>query len=457
MIDIKRWQSSRDFYKNDKMKKLISTGIISILGGIYCGQGEAASISAESQSILWSWFPSEQAQMGKMISEIDLLGAVAIQEHALIKDDPSSIWVQNFKTNAAHKGFYYVFHTAYTMASLDNRVTGMESLEQFFTSSFAFRWNVISEGKQMGTWINFQIDSCYPTGRKNPGRLPLQSGIGSATNPNSGITAPQGSYLKEVAVAQSFLRGNMVALAGMLGDTNYFDVNRYAGTQYGMFMNSAFGNGMIMPAVSSNLGVILQYQVNDSLYVMGGVGTNNSLAGENPFSRISRDNVSYMTEIGWSDRNAFGIGYGIYKLQPFVATVEGRTQPGIALNLSQDLGSSPFSVFARAGVGGSAVTVLRGAQTQVSGGLVIKRPLKLLGLVEEDSSNFFGIAAVWSETAHRTAGLSGREETALEFNYSIQMTPTMIIQPNFQLYFNPAYNPSHSFASVFQLQVSINW
>lgn len=455
----KGWIFSVYFF-NFMWMKLFRYNRIGMLFAVLCslslhaGGEEASGKSQHGRE--WSWFPSEQARMGRMIAQLDQLGSIAIKEHALFKNIPVAGWVQDMKSSVAEEGFYYVFHTAYSMASLDNRVEGMQALEQFFTSSFAFRWNVLSGGEQVGTWINFQTDSSYAVGQKNPGKLPLQNGLGTATNPNSGISYPNGAYVKEVAIAQSFLRGDAVLIFGMVNDTNYFDVNRYAGTQYGMFMNGAFCNGMVIPAVASNLGIILQYQLNDNLYIMFRTGANNAQTGDNPFRHLSWDNMSYMGEIGWSHKNALGTGYGEYKLQPFIATVEGKTQPGIAFNASQDLGTSPFSLFARAGIGGDRVTALRGASKQVSGGLVIKRPLELLGWVEEDSSNFFGVAAVWSETPDTASRAGGREETALEFNYSIQLTPTMILQPNYQMYFDPAYS-DRSFASVFQIQLSINW
>lgn len=420
-------------------------------------QEEQRKAKPSSPENAWIWFPANQPPMGKTIGSIDQFGNTALQPGALIRRDPVSEGVQQFKSLVSNGGMDYSLHWAYAMAALDNALPGTPSLQQYATSVFELRWNILSSPDRTGTWINMEMDSSYGLGTQSKRQMGIANGLGTAANPNNGEFGPNGSYIVELALMQSFMKGDGVFIAGMVDYTNYFDANRYANSQYGLFMNTALVNSMVLPLTSSNLGMMLHFQLDQNWYLMLGAGANNNQMDHSPFESLSWDNMSYLAEIGWSCDNAFGIGQGTYRIQPFVATVQGETQPGVALNFNQDLGHSPWALFGRFGVGGNKVTNLRGAQAQIAGGVALKRPMNVLGICEEDSNNFFGVAGIWTKTPGPSQAVGGRDETGIEFNYSIQLTQTMVVQPNFQIFFNPANNSRENMASVFQLQLSSSW
>ena len=405
----------------------------------------------------WVFFPSAQPPMAPILGGIDTFGNTANQPGALVKNCPVSNANQAFKKWASLGGFDYSMHWAYVACVLDNNMAGTPSSQQYALSVFEVHWNILSSGCNTGTWINMELDSSYGLNRGSKRQMGTQTGLGSAMSPNYGVWAPNGSYVNELALMQSFDKGNGVVIFGVVDLTNYMDTNPYGNTEFGQFMNSSFTNSSVIPLTYANLGVLLQYQFNKEWYSMLSVATTNTVSAHNPFKNIESDNMACMAEIGWVSDNVCGMGAGGYRIQPFIATVGGETQPGIGFNFNQDLCKSPFALYGRAGVGGNKVTTLRGSQAQIAGGFVIKKPMNLLGICEENSNNFFGISAVWSKLPVKSEINDKKSEKGIEFNYTVQVTPTMIIQPNYQIIWDPAYNTQHKTASVFQIQVSHLW
>lgn len=417
-----------------------------------------AYLAQQENNSSCQWFPSHQPPMGAVIGGIDEFGNTANQPGALFKSAPVSNVNQSFKKWASTGGFDYSMHWAEVSGFVDNGVAGTPSDQHYLISVFEIHWNFLSCSEKKGTWLNFELDSSYGIGRNSKRQAGIQNAVGSAMAPNYGESSPNGSYVGELSLMQSFNQGDGVVVMGLVDATNYLDTNPYANTEFGLFMNSALNNSAVVPLTYANLGILSQFQLTPEWYLMLSVSTTSSTNRDNPFKHISTDDMAYVAELGWVDDDVMGLGAGGYRVQPFLATVNGETQPGVGFNFNQDLGkASPLALFGRAGVGGNQVTTVRGAQAQVAAGLVVKRPLNLLGLLNENSNNFIGIAGIWTKTPQKSIANNGRDETAMEINYTIQITPTMLLQPNYQLFFNPANNATHNTASVFQIQVSHLW
>jgi carbohydrate-selective porin OprB len=65
----------------------------------------------------------------------------------------------------------------------------------------------------------------------------------------------------------------------------------------------------------------------------------------------------------------------------------------------------------------------------------------------------------WSLVAEfeSTPTIYHREEYVFETFYTLQLTPLMPLQPDFQVVWNPAYYPDPGPALVAQLQLILNW
>src|SRR5262249_17322644 len=61
-------------------------------------------------------------------------------------------------------------------------------------------------------------------------------------------------------VGMSFADGRLAAVAGLIDETNYFDLNTYANTAYGQMLNDGFVNSDVFPMPENNLGFNVSWQ-----------------------------------------------------------------------------------------------------------------------------------------------------------------------------------------------------
>jgi porin len=322
---------------------------------------------------------------------------------------------------------------------------------QYYTAALSGKWALAEvPGEGRGTWLSYQGNAQLGLSPSSRTQLP-QSNLGAIASPNGNIYGPNGVWLQELAVQQSLMDGKLVLLAGQVNQGNYLD-----GNTYGQLLNFAFNKNIVLPLPYNNLGLSLQYQPTTNYYFLFGTGALNQAPGESPFHELSLQNWSWLCEFGLTPSDAFGLGPGVYRLQPFLATVDGITQAGLGLNFQQRLGArSPFGWFGRFGVGGSSVSV-DGAAAQASTGLAWQGPLKSVGLLRERSNDYLGVGIDWNRAAANRSPVVHSDEYAFEATYIFQLTPLVSVQPDFQTIFNPANN-SAAHSLVFQLQLNVIW
>ena len=280
--------------------------------------------------------------------------------------------------------------------------------------------------------------------------------IGSLTNPTGVFSHRNGFRVPELAWQESFAKGRAVVMAGVVDQSNYLDVNTYANTGRGQFMNSALINSMVLPLPAFNFAVNLQWQPTDHWYAMVGATAGNASAGETPWTNFSWQDWSVVSEVGFAPDDFLGLGPGVYRIQPFLAQAGGPTQGGVAFNFQQQLGhKSPFGWFGRFGIGGSQVSA--GASTQVATGFVVEAPLKAVGLVPKLSNDLAGAGFVWSQPSTTTSTVYHRNEYVFDTFYTLQFSPTLRLQTDFQLVWNPVFNPEPGPFTVIQAQILLNW
>ena len=160
----------------------------------------------------------------------------------------------------------------------------------------------------------------------------------------------------ELAWQQSFAHGEFVALAGVVAQSNYLDVNTYANTGRGQFLNSALINSMVLPLPGFNFAVNLQWQPAGQLYAMLGATAGNASAGQTPWTDFSWEDWSVVSEFGFAPDDFLGLGPGVYRVQPFLAQNGGPVQGGVGFNFQQQLG---HELALRPGSGASASAARR--------------------------------------------------------------------------------------------------
>ena len=402
------------------------------------------------------WFPVTPPVLMPYLGSLDEFGNTAVQDGALIPLDPHSMLAQQGKYALSELGYRYTLWQSFTVVSMTGVASGASAL-QYYTGTLVSKW-AITELTNAGRagWIsmeaNAQVGLSWPSGLQTP-----QGNIGSVANPLATVFGPNGCWLSELAWQQSLADGKLVFIGGVVDQSNYLDANTYANNSQGQFLNSALVNSVVLPLPYNNAGCNLQWQPNETWYAMFGIGANNQPPRTPLLRHLSLHNMSYLSEIGLTLSNVAGFGPGNYRLQPFVATVEGITQGGIGLNAGQQLGKdSPFAWFGRFGVGGAQVT-LDGAAAQVGTGFAMQAPLKHLGLAPKLSNDYLGAGFVWSRPSAVMQPAVHQNEYGFETTYVLQLTPLASIQPDLQIIWNAADNARASQNIIFQLQVNLTW
>ncbi|MEI6084716.1 MAG: carbohydrate porin [Verrucomicrobiota bacterium] len=393
------------------------------------------------------WFPARQPRLMSYLASNDEFGNTAIRPDPLIRSTPLDAVVQGGKYWLSDYGFRYKLDHTATYVSLTD-VTKGDSTLAYYTFDFKSKWAIFNTG-----WITSQVE--YKTGLGPIGDTQdAKSNLGTTTNPTGIWSSHNGWRVPELAWQQALLDGQIVIVAGMVSQGNYFDSNAYAGSGRGQFINSGLIDSMVVPLPSYNAGFNVQWQPLEDWYGMIGYTAGGATAGTAAWNEFSSDPWTVLGEFGYAPDNFLGIGPGVYRVQPFIAEADGWTQGGLGFNLQQQLGKdSPFGWYGRYGYGGSHV--VNGAQQQLGTGFVVQAPFKHL-LMQRTSNDFLGVGFVWSQPMATTKPIIHENEYVFEITYALQLTPTAKLQPDVQYILDPTHNASPN-AAVVQLQLDLKW
>ena len=428
------------------------------------------------------FFPSYTMPLAPYLEGQDDFGNTALKPGALIPWTPIDAAAQQMKYWSSEAGLRYSLKQTITYVNMTDVMQGDNTLG-YYTLSFQGKWSIYDDPPS-GTsgWLSTQVK--VKTGIGDNGMTQsAQRNLGTITDPTGLWLSFNGIAVQELAWQQSFRDGEIVFLGGVLNQANYLDVNSYANSGRGQFINSALINSMVMPLPGYLPGVNLQWQFDDEWYAMVGASAGTAKAGYPPWSGFSFNSWSAAWELGYMPKNFLGLGPGVYRIQPFVSqvtgveqasytvTIPGTTvttnvtistttnsplQPGLCFNFQQQLGERvPVGWYGRFGFGGWQTTA--GASAQIGTGFVTRGPLAYLGLFPSRKYDAAGVGFAWSQPSDGSSTVYHENEFALEAGYVLQLTPLAKLQPDFQVVWNPAYNPGANRAFVFQLQLDVAW
>ena len=403
----------------------------------------------------YEFFPPAPPRLMPYLYSNDELGNTAVAPGALIDVAPFERKVQGAKYWLSGYGLRYALQQTFTYASMSDGVSGSSSLGNY-NLHLPVKWSVFDARGSAGTagWLSAEIGYQTAIGSSGPTQT-AQTNLGTITNPTGFWSTHSGFGVPELAWQQSFDAGHVVLLAGVVDQGNYLDTNAYANNGRGQFINSALINSMVLPLPAYNYAVNLQWQPSHDWYTLLGYSVGNASAGQSPGTNFSWESWSLEWEVGYAPSDVFGLGPGVYRIQPFLAR-NGTVQGGLGFNLQQQLGpNSPFGWFGRFGFGGSQVS--GGAKAQVGTGFVMQAPLKYAGLVSQLSNDLLGAGFVWSQPSATTQTVYHENEYVLETFYTLQLSPMSQLQPDLQIVWNPAFNPNPGPAVVFQFQFLLQW
>jgi porin len=401
------------------------------------------------------FFPPFPPPLAPYLASVDQFGNTALKPGALFPWAPNDVLPQRVKYWASEVGLRYSLQQTVTYVNMTDVMQGDNTLA-YYTLAFAAKWAVYNDPPSATAgWLSTQIK--VKTGLDDSGNTQsAKSNLGTITDPTGLWSGFNGIAVQELAWQQSFRDGELVFLGGVLNQANYLDVNTYANNGRSQFINSALINSLVMPLPAYNFGVNLQWQFDDLWYVMGCASAGTASGGEAPWTGFSFDHWSAAWELGYMPKNVLGLGPGIYRIQPFAARVGDALEPGICFNAQQKLGEhTPIGWYGRFGFGGESVTA--GAAAQIGTGFAIRGPLAQLGLAPWRSNDGAGIGFLWSQPSASSATVVHENEFGLEATYVLQLTPMAKLQSDFQVVWDPAYNPGASQAFIFQIQLALAW
>jgi porin len=403
----------------------------------------------------FQFFPPFSPQLASYLASVDQFGNTALKPGALIPRAPNDIFPQRAKYWASEVGLRYSLQQTITYVNMTDVMQGDNALA-YYTLSLNAKWALYNDPpSDTAGWLSTQIK--VKTGLDGNGNTQsAKANLGTITDPTGLWSGFNGIAMQELAWQQSFRKGELVFLGGVLNQANYLDANTYANNGRGQFITSALINSLVIPLPAYLPGVNLQWQFDDDWYAMTCASAGTASAGQAPWTGFSFNNWSVAWELGYMPKNVLGLGPGIYRVQPFAARVGEAVEPGLAFNVQQQLGEhTPIGWYGRFGLGSQSVTA--GAAAQIGTGFVIRGPLEQLGLVPSRRNDGAGVGFVWSQPSASSATLAHQNEFGLEATYVLQLTPMAKLQSDVQVVWNPAYNPGASHAFVFQLQLELAW
>jgi porin len=408
------------------------------------------------------WFPSVPPRLMPYLASQDEFGNTAAHHGALISVMPVEPLVQGAKYKLSDVGLRYDLKQTFTWANLTDVMKGDNNLG-FYTFDFQGKWAVYdSHASGTAGWISTQIEAKSGLGAAGQ-KQDARHNLGSVTDPTGIWSSVDGLRIPELAWQQSLRDGELVLVAGMVSQGNYLDSNAYAGTGRGQFINSALIDTQVVPLPNYNFGLNISWQPSEQWYGTIGTSVGNGHAGFVPWTDFSWNNWSLLGEFGYLSSDLLGLGPGVYRVQPFVGQAEGASvQPGLGFNLQQQLGKdSPFGWFGRFGVGGGE-RLSHGAEqigtgSQIGTGFVMQAPLQYLGVVPRLNNDLAGTGFVWSHSHESTQPIYHADEYVFETFYTLQLTPLLRVQPDFQVVWNSTHNPNSGASLVTQLQLILAW
>lgn len=418
----------------------------------------ATPVPPSSNTDPWTWFSDLLPPMAPYLITLDQFGTSATAPGPMIQSDPVSRAGQGIKTHLGSVGFEYNFYQSLCFVDIPRPMSGLDALA-YYTTEFQGKWIVArSPG---GTGLGLSLEFTGQEGLTRDSNAPLehspQVNFGSLSNPQANVTGMEGFRLAEIAAQLSSPHGDWILLLGMVDQGNYVDSNSYANNSQTQFLNDSLVNNGTIPLPEANLGFNLQWQPSQQFYLLLGAGSNLQIPKSDLVLSLGTDNWSYLLELGLITTNTFGMGPGVYRFQPFLATVQSDTQGGVGLNFQQDLGlRTPVTAFGRLGICGNQIA-FENIRAQGSFGLALTGPIDTPGPIPLFSNDLLGLAFVWSQAVPDGVTVNRLNEYSTELFYSFQITPTLKLQPDLQVFWDAAYRPQSGVNLLWQLQLTLSW
>ena len=301
--------------------------------------------------------------------------------------------------------------------------------------------------------------------------------VSSAFGANADAIGNQGPVVKELYYQGPVFVNSFIIMVGKIDFTGVFDATAYADDECTQFLNTAFVNDPTIPFPQYSLGVVLNLDMTDSWYIMGGIADAQADSRETGFRTAfgGEDYFFYALETGITPEltSANGPMQGTYRIglwnnpQPKANTDRAaagksyRDDIGFYTSCDQMLykenryleDSQGLGVFGRFGYANIDLNPI---------GNFWSIGLQYQGLFEGRDNDVLGVGfaqGLFSNNAGANDGEDYTEnyENVLEVYYNAQITPWLSLSPSIQYIGNTGRDKTVSDAVVLGLRAQLTF
>ena len=299
---------------------------------------------------------------------------------------------------------------------------------------------LIEDKANGGTWLRVEFSGSWGLDRESAqSDTFFTEAYATASGLHADAMGPHEGIFPEVALMQYFAGKRACLIAGMVNLTNYFDAVSIANDSFSSFTNDGFVNSTILPLADSNVGGILQVELNRNNYMMVAVSRTGCDSGYNPFNSDHGDGYAVVGEYG----HIFADGATTLRVNPFYASTDVDMDDGTGERRRQNAGlvasieytpCEPLTIYSRAGF---AAKQYLSNSAEFSVGANVK-------LFPSREDDFLGISygVFKGQTPCDGERAEHNREQVLEVMYSFQVNDYFKVVPHFQYIANPAYSAS---------------
>jgi len=300
------------------------------------------------------------------------------------------------------------------------------------------------------------------------------SSVGSAFGVNADAIGNQGPVVKELYYQGPVFSDALTIMAGKIDFTGVFDASAYADDECTQFLNAAFVDDPTIPFPDYSLGIVLNWDITDSWYLMGGVADAQANGRETGFRTAfyDEDYFFYALETGITPQlnSSNGAMPGAYRVGMWVDG-QNKARFSNSKNYRDDIGvyvscdqmvykensnpedSQGLGVFGRFGYANSDLNPI---------GNFWSIGLQYQGLLDGRDDDVLGIGfaqGIFSDYAgaNDDADYTENHENALEVYYNAQVTPWLSLSPSIQYISNTGGDETIKDAVVFGLRAQMTF
>jgi len=401
----------------------------------------------------WILFPSHPQKLMPYLDSIFIFGNKCKEAGSLIESGPLSNAAQRVKTAASQIGINYDLTLSFNYASIRPSPAHKKRDFMAFNSSLWGSWTLARDASgNQGIFLMMEVD--YGQGMNfNEVKSNVVDSIGSISNPQSSNRGGNGAYIPHLSLGYSGFEGKWIFMLGTFDLTNIFDQNAYSCDWNGDLMNESFNFSSSLPLTYGGFGYVTAWQPCKSFYLMNATTSTNTKLNHNPFSNLSSDEWTNITELGFIFDDSIGLGAGTYRLQYAYTRLKTGNGSTVGINIQQQLGhNSPFGFFSRWGLSDQAAARYTGVQQMLTAGFVLQAPFRNKGWGSSSNNDQIAIGFLWEKAANSEKPYRHSSEYGIELSAVIQITPTFFLQPDIQFIKNPIHAGKHDSECVMQLQ-----